>query len=76
MYHRLQKIDNQDGSVTLFGPCFITGKQYSVTVQNEELQMYQNGALAQDAFPHLSKDDREFLISGTSPEGWNQTFGN
>jgi hypothetical protein len=29
----------------------------------------------QDAFPHLSADDREFLISGTTPEEWDALYG-
>jgi hypothetical protein len=29
----------------------------------------------QDVFPHLSADDREFLISGTTPEEWDELFG-
>jgi hypothetical protein len=28
----------------------------------------------QDAFPDLSYDDREFLISGTTPEEWDAIF--
>jgi len=31
--------------------------------------------LVQDAFPQLSADAREFLISGITPEEWNATFG-
>jgi hypothetical protein len=30
---------------------------------------------AREAFPELAKEDREFLISGTSPEGWKMLFG-
>lgn len=28
-----------------------------------------------DAFPHLSADDAEFLISGTTPEEWDELYG-
>lgn len=60
---------------TFTGPCAITGKSCSVTVKGEELYNYRRGAYIQDAFPGLSAGDREFLISGYSPEGWNQVFG-
>jgi len=30
----------------------------------------------QDAFPLMSKEDREFLISGITPEEWNKVFSN
>jgi hypothetical protein len=33
------------------------------------------GGFIQDAFPSLSADDREFLISGTTPEEWDDLFG-
>lgn len=29
----------------------------------------------QDAFPHLSRAEREFLISGVTPEEWREMFG-
>lgn len=52
------------------GPCYYTGLPYTVTIPAEELFAYREGALAQDAFKSLSKGDREFLISGTTPAGW------
>jgi hypothetical protein len=61
---------------TFTGPCFVTGRPYSVTVPAEGLYAYRRGAMIQSAFPNMSKDDREFLMSGMSPEGWQQTFGN
>ena len=30
--------------------------------------------LAQDAFPHMESDDREFLMSGITPTQWNKMF--
>lgn|SRR3954464_12650217 len=30
----------------------------------------------QDVFPLMSKEDREFLISGITPEEWNKVFSN
>lgn len=32
------------------------------------------GRLVQDAFPTLSAEEREFLISGITPREWNQLF--
>lgn len=60
---------------TFTGPCLKTGKPYSVTVPADGLHKYHQGAYIQDAFPNLSKDDREFLMSGYSPEGWKEIFG-
>lgn len=57
------------------GPCIVTGKPYSVKVFSEDLYDYRQGMLIQQAFPYLSIDDREFLMSGYSPEGWKKAFG-
>lgn len=65
----------EDDRCRLTGRCVITGEQYSVETINSHVEAYQNGALAQDAFPDLGTDDREFLISGTSPQGWKEVFG-
>ena len=57
------------------GPCFVTGKPYTVTVPGEALFRMRQGVHIQHAWPESSADDREFCISGTSPEGWTQLFG-
>lgn len=56
------------------GPCHITGKAVTVKVAADGLFAYRQGAMIQDAFPDLSKDEREFLISGISKEGWDKIF--
>lgn len=63
-------------TMTITKKCVHTGKPYSVTVDSEGYFRWVNGELAQRAFPYLSVADREFLISGISPEGWDQLFGN
>jgi len=60
---------------TYTGPCVVTGKLVSVKVPAEGLFAYRQGAYIQEAFPNLSKEDREFLISGMSKEGWDKAFG-
>lgn len=60
---------------TFRGPCVVTGKMQSVTVKAEDLNKYRQGSYVQDCFPYLDKGEREFLISGTSDEGWKILFG-
>lgn len=31
--------------------------------------------LIQEAMPHLSPDEREFLLTGATPEEWTEAFG-
>jgi len=55
----------------------LTGKihEREIDVTPEQLQKWHDGMLIQDAMPHLSDDDREYLISGATPEEWDQFFG-
>jgi len=57
------------------GPCSITGKSYTVAVSGKCLYNLRQGMHIQDAMPALSAGDREFLLTGISPEGWDQMFG-
>lgn len=34
-----------------------------------------SGQLIQNALPQLTPDQREFLLSGSTPEEWNKVFG-
>jgi len=46
-----------------------------VPVTYEQLNKWNNGELIQDAMPNLSKEDREFLLTGVTPEEWKNVFG-
>ena len=65
-----------DGTVTVSGKCIITGKQYTTAhFPISEFEAWQAGDKhIQYACPSLGADDREFLITSTSPEGWNKIF--
>lgn len=65
-----------DGRVRLTGHCVVTGKSYSVMVSEASaVAYYVKHENVAKAFPELSPAEREFLISGTSPEGWKRLFG-
>lgn len=40
----------------------------------EQMQAYEAGALIQNAFPNLTDDQREFILTGISAEEWDETF--
>lgn len=40
----------------------------------EQIAAYNNGALVQIAFPNLDDDQREFFISGITPDEWDEAF--
>lgn len=55
---------------TISDACRVTGRIYTVTVLKEDYAKYVRGeATVENAFPYLSEDDRDFLISRISPEG-------
>ena len=62
-------------AITIKGTCVVTGKPHKVTVPRDGYLRWKKGGLIQKAMPEVSEDDREFLISGISPEGWKQIFG-
>lgn len=76
MHPRGFKVEpDQEGNTKVTGNCVFTQKEYSVTVKTEDYHTWlTQDKFAQDVFPYLSADDREFLISGISPEGFAKTF--
>ena len=46
-----------------------------IVVTDEQIFAWMNGELIQRAMPELTPDEREFIMSGITPEEWNETFG-
>ena len=61
--------------ITLTTYCPFCGETNYVLVREEDYIAWQNGELAQIAFPYLSTDEREMLISGICPACWDAMFG-
>ena len=56
--------------------CKITGKTYSTDfIREDDFEKFKNGASIQECLDYISEDDREFLVSGISPKGWNMIYG-
>ncbi len=55
----------------------LTGETHTleIDITPEQLQRWKDGEMIQDVCPQLSKDDREFLISGSTKEEWDRFFG-
>lgn len=56
----------------------VTGKTRTLDlpVTEEQLKVWANGdgPLIQYCFPNLDADDREFIISGITPDEWDEAF--
>jgi hypothetical protein len=75
MFSKTYKVLNlTDDKISCQRRCDITDTIYSVVVDKSAYNAWKSGAFAQDAFPNLTNDQREFLISGTTPAEWDEMF--
>ena len=44
-------------------------------ITEAQLDAWCSGTLCQDAFPQLSADDREFVMTGVTAQEWDREFG-
>ena len=61
--------------ICLVTTCPFCGRSHEIEVNEIDYLNWQNGMMAQDAFPYLSADERELLISGIDSECWEKYFG-
>ena len=55
--------------------CGWCGYKGELEVPTAGLVARKGGALIQDAFPEMSRPEREQIVSGTHPECWEKMFG-
>lgn len=61
--------------ITITTTCPFCGHTNEVAANEADYWDWQDGALVQDAFPYLTADEREMLVSGICPTCWEKTFG-
>ena len=67
--------DDAGLELQVLGECLVTGAPYELRVPADGLRRWLGGELIQRALPAVSAPDREFLLTGYSPAGWEQLFG-
>ncbi len=60
-----------NNTTTLAKLCSVTGNMFTVTVRDADLIAWRNGMLIQEAMPDLSADEREFVMTRTTPAEWD-----
>ena len=55
--------------------CINCGKFSVIEVPKSNFDLWKSGTLIQRAFPEMSVDDREMLITGIHPDCWTEMFG-
>ena len=61
-------------NLTVANRCPMCGKLHTVDVNDIDFQRWQAGVSIQNAFPYLSADEREILMTGTCSKCWNSMF--
>jgi hypothetical protein len=68
---------SSDGTVAVFRQSTLSGKWHvaQMNLTPEEYNRWVEGrALIQDAMPNLTSDEREFLMTGSTPTEWDAMF--
>ena len=67
-----------EGGVLVNRTCILDGQDYQYVVKGAteaQVLAWSSGMHIQDAMPNVSAEDREFIISGITPDHWNAVFG-
>jgi hypothetical protein len=59
----------------IYTRCRYCGASHDIEVGAEDWAAWKGGAYAQTAFPYLSTEQREMLISQTCDGCWSRIFG-
>lgn len=71
--HYIDAFEQGNHLVTIVGKkCHITDRIYSIPVLYVSFEIWRDGGLMQNIFSELSIDEREFLLSGYTPEEWSK----
>jgi hypothetical protein len=60
--------------ITKFSPHSMRDNTREIDVSQSQLDRWKAGELIQNVMPHLSADDREFLMTGLTPQDWEEMF--
>ncbi len=61
--------------ITRISPFTKTTNVMDINVTQEQIALWESGTLIQVAMPHLSADEREFIMTGITPSEWEENFG-
>lgn len=71
------EVVGEDGHLTITRTSITSGRRNTMTLPVTRAQLARHGcggSTIQDVFPELTADQREFILSGMTPEEWNNAF--
>lgn len=74
MRHNNFMVERKNGNITVANRCPMCNKIHTVDVNDVDFQKWQAGVSIQIAFPYLSADEREILMTGTCSKCWDKIF--
>ena len=60
--------------ITRVSPVTGITNSWEIDITPEQWSDWCAGALIQNAMPHLSPDEREFIMTGLTPSDWDSLF--
>lgn len=74
-YLRITVVDPEHVDVT--NTSNYSGREHTIRMKARPCQftLWNSGTPIQVAFPHLTADEREFILSGITKEEWKELFG-
>lgn len=60
--------------ITMKSPFTGTINTLEIDVTMKQIEAWHDGALIQDVMPDVSADEREFIMTGITPEEWKEAF--
>ncbi|MGW8177467.1 MAG: hypothetical protein ACWGQW_01525 [bacterium] len=65
-----------DMSITLFKTCSVTGEEYNITLSDQQFRtlLSPDCPAIQEFLPNLSVGEREFIMTGITPEEFEVSF--
>jgi hypothetical protein len=67
--------ENEQASFSITKHCSWCDNWIVIEMSSKQHEAYvERTAYVQDIFPHITKEDREMLISGTHAKCWNEMF--
>ena len=66
----------EDGTARITRTSVVSGLERTIVmpIERKQYMAWKNGEMIQDAMPHLTNDQREFLMTGISQQEWDATF--
>jgi hypothetical protein len=60
--------------ITRLSPFSNKENSMEIEVTQEQIALWESGTLIQNAMPHLTPDEREFIMTGITPDEWDNAF--